>query len=45
MEGGVLVDELDAPVRVQVEVRDGTDPVPAICYEFTDVGTRVVVDQ
>jgi hypothetical protein len=45
IEGGVSVDVPDAPVRVQVEARAGTDPVPAIYYEFTDMGTRVVVDQ
>lgn len=45
MVDGTPVPAPDAPVSVQVEARAGTDPGPDIYYEFTDMATRVVVDQ
>ncbi len=45
MVDGTLVPAPDAPVSVQVEARAGTDTGPDIYYEFTDMATRVVVDQ
>ena len=45
MADGVPVAAPQAPVVVQIEARAGTDPGPDIYYEFTDMGTRVVVDQ
>ena len=43
--GGVAEEALDANVRVEVEARTGIDASPDIYYEYTDMGTRVVVEQ
>jgi hypothetical protein len=45
MADGVPLSAPGASVAVQVEARAGTDAGPDIYYEFTDMGTRVVVDQ
>ena len=42
---GVAVEAPDANVWAEVEARTGVDPVPDIYYEYTDMGTRVVVEQ
>ncbi len=45
MVDSVAVEAPDANVWAEVEVRTGIDPVPDIYYEYTDMGTRVVVTQ
>ena len=42
---GVAEEAPDANVWIEVEARTGVDAVPDIYYEFTDMGTRVIVDQ
>ena len=42
---GVAVEAPEAKVWAEVEVRTGIDPVPDIYYEYTDMGTRIVVEQ
>ena len=42
---GVAEEAPDANVQIEVEARTGIDANPDIYYEFTDMGTRVVVDQ
>ena len=42
---GVAEEAPDANVQIEVEARTGIDAVPDIYYEFTDMGTRVVVEQ
>ena len=42
---GVAEEATDAKVRIEVEARTGIDADPDIYYEFTDMGTRVVVEQ
>ena len=42
---GVAVEAPEANVWAEIEVRTGIDSVPDIYYEFTDMGTRVVVAQ
>jgi len=43
MVDGVAVEDPEANVWAEVEARTGVDPVPDIYYEYTDMGTRVVV--
>ncbi|MEC8646883.1 MAG: hypothetical protein VXY00_07900 [Candidatus Latescibacterota bacterium] len=45
MVDGVAVEDPEANVWAEVEARTGVDPVPDIYYEYTDMGTRVVVTQ
>tara|TARA_B100000674_G_C37925952_1_gene955606 strand:+ start:63 stop:1268 length:1206 start_codon:yes stop_codon:yes gene_type:complete len=45
MVDGVAVEDPEANVWIEVEARTGIDPVPDIYYEYTDMGTRVVVTQ
>ncbi len=45
MVDGVAVEAPTANVWAEVEARTGVDPVPDIYYEYTDMGTRVVVTQ
>ena len=42
---GVAEEAPDANVQIEVEARTGIDSNPDIYYEFTDMGTRVVVEQ
>ena len=42
---GVAEEAPDANVQIEVEARTGIDANPDIYYEFTDMGTRVVVEQ
>ena len=42
---GVAEEAPDANVQIEVEARTGIDADPDIYYEFTDMGTRVVVEQ
>jgi len=42
---GVAVEAPDANVWAEVEARTGVDPIPELYYEFTDMGTRVIVTQ
>ena len=42
---GVAEEAPDANVWIEVEARTGIDASPDIYYEFTDMGTRVVVEQ
>ncbi len=42
---GVAEEAPDANVQIEVEARTGIDSDPDIYYEFTDMGTRVVVEQ
>ena len=42
---GVAEEAPDANVWIEVEARTGVDELPDIYYEFTDMGTRVIVDQ
>ncbi len=42
---GVAEEAPDAHVQIEVEARTGIDSKPDIYYEFTDMGTRVVVEQ
>lgn len=42
---GVAEEAPDANVWVEVEARTGIDASPDIYYEYTDMGTRVVVEQ
>ena len=42
---GVAEEAPDAKVQIEVEARTGVDANPDIYYEFTDMGTRVVVEQ
>ncbi len=42
---GVAEEAPDAHVQIEVEARTGIDSNPDIYYEFTDMGTRVAVDQ
>ncbi len=42
---GVAEEAPDANVQIEVEARTGVDADPDIYYEFTDMGTRVVVEQ
>ena len=42
---GVAEEAPDANVWIEVEARTGIDAAPDIYYEFTDMGTRVVVPQ
>jgi len=42
---GVAEEAPDAKVQIEVEARTGIDANPDVYYEFTDMGTRVVVEQ
>lgn len=42
---GVAEEAPDANVWIEVEARTGIDASPDIYYEYTDMGTRVVVEQ
>lgn len=42
---GVAEEAPDANVQIEVEARTGIDSNPDVYYEFTDMGTRVVVEQ
>ena len=42
---GVAEEAPDANVQIEVEARTGVDADPDVYYEFTDMGTRVVVEQ
>lgn len=42
---GVAEEAPDANVWIEIEARTGIDANPDIYYEFTDMGTRVVVEQ
>ena len=42
---GVAEEAPDANVQIEIEARTGIDSNPDIYYEFTDMGTRVIVEQ
>ena len=42
---GVAEEAPDANVQIEIEARTGIDADPDIYYEFTDMGTRVVVER